>query len=100
MKFHTNFWFLKDKKLIQPEKIIIFEKKPEISLKVRLFGVGKKSVSLMEGFPSSGKGWGGEVNRPSWVRRIGNFTNGGGSGLTGEGNLRRSDFDDSNLFLG
>ena len=78
MKFHTNFWFLKDKKLIQPEKILIFEKKPEISLKVWLFGVGKKSVSLMEGFPSSGKGWGGKVNRPSWVRRIGNFTNGGG----------------------
>ena len=30
MKFHINFWFLKDKKVIQLEKIIIFGKKPEI----------------------------------------------------------------------
>ena len=27
MKFHTNFWFLKDKKVIQPGKILIFGKK-------------------------------------------------------------------------
>ena len=36
MKFHTIFWFLKDKKVIQPEKSCIFGKKPEISLKVGL----------------------------------------------------------------
>ena len=56
MKFHTNFWFLKDKKLIQLGKILILGKKPEISLRVWLFGVGKKFVSLMQGFASSGKG--------------------------------------------
>ena len=43
MKFHTNFWFLKDKKVMQPGKILIFWKKPEISLKVWLFGCGKKN---------------------------------------------------------
>ena len=43
---------------MQPEKILIFGKKPEISLKVWLFGVGKKFVPLMQGFPNSGKGWG------------------------------------------
>ena len=58
MKFHTNFWFLKDKKVIQPEKNFIFGKKPEISLRVWLFGVGKKMVPLMQDFPNSGKGWG------------------------------------------
>ena len=47
MKFHTNFCFVKDKKVIQPGKYLIFGKKPEISLKVGLFGVGKKFVSLM-----------------------------------------------------
>ena len=57
MKFHTNFWFLKDKKVMQPGKILIFEKKPEISLRVWLFEVGKKRVLLMQGFPNSGKGW-------------------------------------------
>ena len=31
MKFHINFWFLKDKKVIQPGKNLIFGKKPEIS---------------------------------------------------------------------
>ena len=41
MKFHTNYWSLKDKKVIQPGKIIIFGKKLEISLRVWLFGVGK-----------------------------------------------------------
>ena len=40
-KFHTNFWFLKDKKVIPPRKNH-FGKKSEISLKVGLFGVGKK----------------------------------------------------------
>ena len=56
MKLHTNLWFLKDKKVIQPGKILILGKKPEISLRVRLFGVGKKFVPLMQGFPNSGKG--------------------------------------------
>ena len=82
MKFHANFWFLTDKKVIQPEKILIFGKKPEIFLKVRLSGVGKKFVPLMQGFPNSGKGWG-EVNSASGVGRIGNFTGGGGGGFTG-----------------
>ena len=58
MKFYTNFCFLNDKKVMQPEKILIFGKKPEISLKVWLFGVGKKFVPLMQGFPNSGKWWG------------------------------------------
>ena len=56
MKFHTNFWFLKNKKVIQQGKILILGKKPEISLRVWLFGVGKKFVSLMQGLPNSGKG--------------------------------------------
>ena len=30
MKFYTNVWFLKDKKLIQPGKNLIFRKRPEI----------------------------------------------------------------------
>ena len=77
MKFHTNFWFLMDKKVIQPEKILIFGKKPEIFLKVRLSAVGKKFVPLIQGFPNSGKGWR-EVNSASGVGRIGNFTGGGG----------------------
>ena len=47
MKIHTNFWFLKDKKVIQPGKNIILGKKPKISLKVGLFGVGKKCFRLM-----------------------------------------------------
>ena len=42
IKFHTNFWILKDKKVMQPGKSLIFGKKPEASLKVGLFGVGKK----------------------------------------------------------
>ena len=58
MKFHTNLWFLKDKKVIQAGKVFIFGKKPEISLRVWLFGVGKKFVLLMQGFPNSGKGGG------------------------------------------
>ena len=30
IKFYTNAWFLKDKKLIQPGKNLIFRKRPEI----------------------------------------------------------------------
>ena len=41
IKFHANFWFLKDIKVIQPRKNIIFGKKPEISLKVGLLGLAK-----------------------------------------------------------
>ena len=89
MKFHTNFWFLKDKKVIQPGKTLILGKKPEISLKVQLFGFGKKFVPLMKGFPNSGKEW----------REVNFFGGWGwGVGLLGEGNLRMSDFDNSNLF--
>ena len=58
MKFHTNFWFLKDKKVIQPGKILVFEKKPEIFLKAQLSRVGKKFVPLMLCFRNSGKEWG------------------------------------------
>ena len=48
--FHINFWFLKDKKVVKPGKNLILKKKPEISLKVKLFGVGKKFVPLMRFF--------------------------------------------------
>ena len=65
MKFHINFWFLKDKKVIQLEKIIIFGKKPEIFWRVRLCGVSKKVVSLIQSFPNSVRGWG-EVHSPQW----------------------------------
>ena len=41
MKFHTNFWFLKGKKMIQPVKNLIFGKKPEISIKVVLLELAK-----------------------------------------------------------
>ena len=34
MKFYANFWFLKDRKVMQPGKNLIFGKKPETSLKV------------------------------------------------------------------
>ena len=47
IKFLVNFCFLKDKKVIQAGQNLIFGKKPEISLKVELFGVGKKFVPLM-----------------------------------------------------
>ena len=61
-----------DKKVIQPEKNSYFwEKNPEISLKVQLFGVDKKFVPLMQGFSISGKRWE-EVNYPQWS--IGTFT--------------------------
>ena len=43
MKFHTKFWFLKDKKLI-PTRKNYFGKKPEIFLRVGFFGVSKKFV--------------------------------------------------------
>ena len=41
---------------------------------------------------------GGLENIPSGGVGIRNITEGGGIFLLGEGNLRRSDFDDSNLF--
>ena len=96
MKFHTNFCFLKAKKVIQPEKIVISGEKPEISLKVQLFGVGKKFVQLMQGFPNSGKGCGGGKFPP--VRWAESEILPGGIFLPGKGNLRMSDFDDLNLF--
>ena len=37
MKFQRSFWFLKNKKVIQPGKNLIFGKKLDISLKVGLF---------------------------------------------------------------
>ena len=42
---------------MQSGKILIFEKKPEISLRVWLFGVGKKCIPLIQGFSNIGKGW-------------------------------------------
>ena len=67
--------------MIQPRKILVFGKKPEISLKIRLFGVGKKFIIMMQGFPNSGK----ELRRGKFppVRwgRIGSFT--GGDFFTG-----------------
>ena len=42
--------FLKDKKVAQPKKNILLGKKPEISLKVGFFGVGKRFISLMFSF--------------------------------------------------
>ena len=57
MKCHTNIWLFKDKKVIQPGKVLSFGKKPEISSRARLFGVGEKFASLMQGFPNSGKRW-------------------------------------------
>ena len=47
MKFHTNFWFVKDKKVIQPRKNFIFGKIAWNILKSRTFWVGRKLVSLM-----------------------------------------------------
>ena len=61
MKFDTNLWFFKYKKVIQSGKIPIFGKKPEISLRVRLFGAAKKFVPLMKGFPNSDKGGESEI---------------------------------------
>ena len=87
MKFDTNLWFFKYKKVIQSGKIPIFGKKPEISLRVRLFGAAKKFVPLMKGFPNSGKRWG-ENRKFSWAEIF----------LPGEGNLSMSDSDNSNLF--
>ena len=82
--------------MIQPGKIITFGKKPEISLRVWLFGIGKKLVPLMQGFPNSGKGWK-EVNSPQWSGESRKFY-WGENFLPGKWNLRMSDFDDSNLF--
>ena len=47
MKFQIKFKFLNDEKVIQPGKNLIFGKKPEISLKVGFFEVGKKFIPLM-----------------------------------------------------
>ena len=55
MKFHTNFWFLKDKKVMQPGKILIFWKKPE---KYGFLDVAKKIDPVMQDFSNSGKWWG------------------------------------------
>ena len=44
-----------------------------------------KTWRFQQGFPNSSKEWG-------------EILLGGGGGLPGDGNLRRSDFDDSNLF--
>ena len=41
IKLHLKFMFLKDKKVTQPGKNFLFGKKPEISLKVGFFEVGK-----------------------------------------------------------
>ena len=100
MEFRTSCLFLNNKKVIQPGKILTFRKKPEISLKVRLFGVEKKFVPLMQGFPNSGKGWE-EVKSPQWGGENQKFycgRKGGAFFLPGEGNLSMSDFDNLNLF--
>ena len=47
MKFLIKFWFLLNEKVIQLGKNLIFGKKPEKSLKVGFFGVGKKIILLM-----------------------------------------------------
>ena len=47
MKFHIKFWFLNNKKVIQPGKNLILGKKPETSLKVGFSGVGKKFIPMM-----------------------------------------------------
>ena len=52
---------------------------------------GAIAISL-QSFPNSGKGWG--VNPPQWWES-GILL---GGEVLGEGNLRRSDFHDSNLF--
>ena len=82
--------------MIQPGKIIIFGKKPEISLRIWLFRIGKKLIPLMQGFPNSGKEWK-EVNSPQWSGESRKFY-WGENFLPGKWNLRMSDFDDSNLF--
>ena len=46
MKFHIKFWFLQDKKVIQPGKNLILGKKPEISLKAGLFWSCQKIYSI------------------------------------------------------
>ena len=53
------------------------------------------SFYYIQGFPNSGKGWGGfpPVGKESEI-----LVGWGGRGLPGKGNLWRGDFDDSNLF--
>ena len=79
--------------MIQPRKFLIFGKKPEIFLRVWLFGVGKKFVPLIQGSPkvvrSGGWGGGGGENRKFyWEETF----------LPGKETLMMSDFDNSNLF--
>ena len=70
--------------MIQSGKILIFGKKPERSLRVRLFGVGKKFVPLMQGFKNSGKGWGGGKFSPvGWEESEIFLRGGGGDCFTG-----------------
>ena len=45
MKIYANFWFLEDKKVIQPGKNIILGKKPDI-LKSRAFWSWQKIFSI------------------------------------------------------
>ena len=45
IRVHIKFWFLKDKKVTQPEKNTYIWEKPEISLEVGLFG--KKLIPLI-----------------------------------------------------
>ena len=47
IKLPLKFWCVKDKKVLQPRKNIIFGKDPEISSKVVFFRVGKKFIPLM-----------------------------------------------------
>ena len=47
MKFHTNFWFFKDKKVIQPGKKLFWGERTWHILKSRAKRVGKKIVPLM-----------------------------------------------------
>ena len=60
-----------------------------------LLPVTEKYIALWQGFPNSGKGVGVGVGNLKFY-----WVGGGGGGifLLDEGNLMRSDFDDSNLF--
>ena len=58
--------------MIQPGKILIFGKKPEISLKVRLFGVGKKNLFYWYRVPNSGKRW--REGEHDWLWRFEPFS--------------------------
>ena len=47
MKPDPNIWFVKARKVMQSRKNVILVKKPKITLKVRLYWFGKKTVLLM-----------------------------------------------------